>query len=142
MSDMYKDIKEFHKRFQLDPSNPEPHLLDSELLRFRADFMLEEFQEFLNACRENNLHDAFDALIDLSYVTLGTAYLMSLPFDQGWDEVHRANMAKTRAIDLLNMPNLPDAIRQSLEKRNSKYDVVKPPGWVKPDLTKFITKVL
>ena len=41
--------------------------------------------------------DHYDALIDLTYVAMGTAYMMGLPWQDLWDEVQRANMSKVRA---------------------------------------------
>jgi len=41
--------------------------------------------------------DAFDSLVDLCYVALGTAYLHRFPFNEGWDRVQAANMQKIRA---------------------------------------------
>ena len=125
---MLKDIKDFHKKFELHPLD-EPGFLSKDLTTFRIRFMQEELAEFIDAYRENNLHDAFDALIDLTYVVLGTAYLMGLPFEDGWNEVHKANMAKIRTDD------------PSKSKRNSSVDVIKPEGWVVPDLSKFLGDV-
>lgn len=122
---MLKDIEDFHKKFELHPLT-KPGFLSKDLTNFRIKFMEEELLEFIKAYRENNLHDAFDALIDLTYVVLGTAYLMGLPFENAWDEVHKANMQKIRAENSLQ------------SKRSNVHDVIKPAGWVKPDLNKFL----
>lgn len=49
------------------------------------------------------------------------------PMDAAWDEVQRANMAKERAK--------PDA---SNSKHKSGQDIVKPEGWVAPDIDKVV----
>jgi len=46
-----------------------------------------------------------------------------LNFLEAWNRVHYCNMQKVRAL------------RAEDSTRGSIYDVVKPPGWVKPDLT-------
>ena len=120
--DYFQDIIDFHQKFQVSPS-PMPSLLPVELEMFRYNFMIEELTEYRKAYKDGNLHDAFDALIDLVYVALGTAYLMNLPFDQGWSTVHDANMKKERTYDATK------------SKRNSAFDVIKPPAWKAPDHT-------
>uniref|UniRef100_A0AAU8GH05 Nucleotide pyrophosphohydrolase n=2 Tax=unclassified Rosemountvirus TaxID=2738372 RepID=A0AAU8GH05_9CAUD len=49
------------------------------------------------------------------------------PFDEAWDEVQKANMAKERAK--------PDA---SDSKHKSGQDIVKPEGWTAPDIHKVV----
>jgi predicted HAD superfamily Cof-like phosphohydrolase len=117
---MFTDIIEFHQRFELNAPDV-PQLLDKDTADFRIDFMQEELHEFINAHNAGDLVKAADALADLTYVVLGTAYLMGLPFNDVWDSVHRANMTKVRA--------------QSADesKRGSQLDVVKPEGFVPPD---------
>lgn len=120
-TDMFDDIKRFHQKFNL-PGREIPGFLEPELLDFRKKFLQEELNEFADACELNDLVRAFDALIDLVYVALGTAWLMNMPFDEGWAVVHAANMRKVRA-------NRPED-----SKRGSTYDVVKPAGWIPPEM--------
>lgn len=119
------DIKEFHEKFGLQPAQ-EPSLLPPELRDFRIKFMQEELDEFVTAHRNNDLAGCLDALVDLTYVALGTAYLMNVPFDKAWQVVHQANMMKVRAE------------RAQHSKRGTAFDVVKPPGWVAPDINQVI----
>lgn len=118
---MLTDIHEFHSKFGL-PASPKPQQLSHAEAEFRYDFMKEELEEFRIAFSMGDLHDQFDALIDLAYVTLGTAYSMGLPFQKGWDIVHAANMTKVRGPS----------------KRSGEFDVIKPPGFVKPDLNHLL----
>ena len=119
---MYQDIKKFHEKFGLTYEGP-PRLLDHDMAQFRIKFLREELEEYIKADMEEDLEGQFDALIDLVYVALGTAYLQGLPFKAGWDEVQGCNMAKVKAG-----PNGEGS------KRGSPHDVVKPEGWVGPDL--------
>ena len=120
MSDMWVDINEFHTKFLL-PQQEVPSLLEKELLEFRTKFLYEELAEFEDACERKDLMKAFDALLDLVYVAMGTAYMMNVPWDRGWEHVQNANMAKIRAK------------KEGESKRGSIYDVVKPEGWISPD---------
>jgi predicted HAD superfamily Cof-like phosphohydrolase len=115
-----KDIQAFHERFKLYGPN-RPMLLTDDLYRFRVKFMQEEINEFQLAHERNDLPKSADALIDLVYVAMGTAYLMGIPWRQIWNIVHFANMQKIRA----------DETNRS--KRSQAFDVVKPEGWVSPD---------
>lgn len=118
-------IKDFHTKFQLAYDGP-ARQLPKDLQKFRTDFMVEELIEYQEAVKFGDLEKQFDALIDLVYVAVGTAYLQGFPFNKGFDLVQIANMAKVRAL------------RESDSVRGSIYDVVKPAGWVAPDLKPLI----
>lgn len=126
MSD-HQDVKDFHLHFKL-PVGFRPELLRPDIADFRLRFLQEEINEFATACRDADLAGAADALIDLAYVVHGTAVMMGLPWDRLWDEVHRANMRKVNVISAAD------------SKRNSAFDVKKPPGWVGPDIAGVLTK--
>jgi predicted HAD superfamily Cof-like phosphohydrolase len=143
MFDPCKDIAEFHEKFQLGYSGP-PRALPDDLGLFRLGFKREELEEYsasrrelsdeLTAAAEHRDHakitslleDQLDALVDLVYVALGTAYLHGFDFTAAWERVHRANMAKVRAT------------HASQSKRGSTHDVVKPAGWVAPSHTDLV----
>lgn len=120
MKTLEQDIGDFHEKFELAYKDG-ARQLPAELQDFRSKFMQEELDEYNEAVKEGDLVKQFDALIDLVYVAIGTAYLQGLPFQLGWTAVHAANMLKVRAL------------RESDSKRGSTYDVVKPEGWQKPD---------
>ena len=80
--------------------------------------MLEELEEFVKGCEEQDLSQQADALVDLVYVALGTAIQMGLTYAWPtlWADVQRANMDKVRGVG----------------KRGNLVDVIKPNGWVGP----------
>lgn len=41
-----------------------------------------------------NLRDAYDATLDIQYVTVGNGIAMGLDLQPGWEEVQRSNMSK------------------------------------------------
>ena len=122
MTDLFKDIEEFHVKFGLNKPQ-QPTQLDPHTHDFRVDFMLEELHEYRLAHGQGNVVDQLDALVDLAYVVLGTAFMHGFDFNEAWRRVHAANMQKVRATS-------PD-----VSKRNSSLDVVKPEGWTPPDLS-------
>jgi len=121
MADMFDDIKKFHEKFKLE-YNGEPRYLSIDLAKFRYTFMSEELEEYRIARRNSDLSGQLDALVDLVYVALGTAYMHGFDFDEAWRRVHEANMKKIKAPS------------KDASKRGSEYDVVKPVGWVPPYL--------
>ena len=125
MTDLFKDVSEFHVKFEV-PANDKPDFLQMELSALKCIHLKEELTEFYTSLECEDLEQAFDALIDLVYVALGTAHLMGLPFNEGWKRVHEANMKKIRATCA------------SQSKRNSSFDIVKPEGWVPPVLSDLI----
>lgn len=88
MTDLMKDIAEFHEKFSLTYDDF-PRQLPHELREFRVKFMQEELDEYRGdavACAAHLLTDPadtanvthllekqLDALVDLVYVALGTA---------------------------------------------------------------------
>lgn len=62
----------------------------------RMHLIIEEATEFCRACQAGDEVMAFDALIDLLYVTLGTAVQFQWPLQEGFDEVHASNMTKQK----------------------------------------------
>lgn len=127
--DMVADIEAFHKKFGLEHEG-KPRALPPALARFREKFMREELTEYETASEgiersfdgpvAEQLEDQLDALVDLVYVAIGTAYLHGFNFNEAWRRVHAANMKKVRAT----------SAEQS--KRGSASDVIKQPGWTPP----------
>lgn len=125
----FSDVAAFHAKFKL-PGSTTPSLLPPDLQRFREDFMQEELDEFRQACVKQDLALAADALIDLVYVAMGTAYLMGLPWQALWNEVQAANMRKVRQPRPGADPT----------QRGGVYDVVKPEGWEPPHVQQVLAE--
>ena len=125
----FDDVGQFNGKFGLPHVlDGAPQLLDDDVRDFRVAFLLEEVTEYIEACKEQNLEKAADALVDLVYVALGTAHMMRVPFDECWREVQRANMAKERARDA----------GDERSSRKHALDVVKPAGWKPPNLAAIL----
>lgn len=123
----YQKVKDFHLRFGVpcDEDADAPFLPAPDVLEYRRGFLQEELDEFTEACQGQNLELALDALLDLVYVAYGTALLMGVSpeaWQELFDDVQRANMAKERATSA-NDPR---------SKRSHSLDVVKPTGWIGP----------
>lgn len=116
------DIIDFRIKYGL-PIPSETGRMDMDGLLYRLGHIDEEVRELNNAVEDEDIVEMADALVDIVYVTIGTAMALGINFQACWDEVHRANMEKQRAK--------PDG---SDSKRGSGLDIVKPPGWEAPDL--------
>jgi len=122
-----RDIDAFHEKFGLEAPN-RPRMLDWDTTNFRHGFMQEELDEYMLACKDQRMDDAYDALVDLMYVVLGTMWMHGFPLDAGWEEVHACNMTKQRASSA------------SESKRGSHLDVIKPPGFKPADMARILVR--
>lgn len=128
-NNLMSKIAEFHEHFGIEPEGKNV-VLSKELLNFRIKFLEEELNELKRAQQQlENGFSAFDckvqmvdALVDLVYVALGTAYLMGVDFNAAFHAVHNANMKKVNAKTAAD------------SKRGYAGDIVKPPGWVGPEI--------
>jgi predicted HAD superfamily Cof-like phosphohydrolase len=84
----------------------------------------EEFNE-LSAAQDNV--EALDALIDILVVTIGAIHSMGADAEGAWKEVMKTNFAKV------------DKDTGKVRKREDGK-VLKPVGWVPPNLKPFISK--
>ena len=148
IADIIGDVQRFHEKFGLKYDG-KPRALTGELRHFRVGFIEEEYTEYRDSSDQldeflddlnhglepddayttEQLELQLDALLDLAYVTIGAA-LLQFPehvVREGWDRVQRANMSKERAA--------PDG---SNSKRNTGFDVIKPPGWMPPSHTDLV----
>lgn len=125
MTDILKDIDNFHKKYGFEKNEKIDIPSNSELINFRTAFLMEELAEYTNAITKKDAAGALDALVDIVYIALGTAWLFNLPFEKAWNEVQKANMSKIRAKDKTG-------------KRGTKFDVVKPKDWKVPNIEKII----
>ena len=139
---LFRDIGRFHQKFGLEPTKDPGHRLPDDVLKFRVKFLYEELSEYAIAVggeidpdgellleRDNfDAEQAFDALIDLVYVALGTAFMHRFDFNAGWERVQAANMAKERAT----------GADDPRSKRGHAADIVKPAGWRPPVLVDLL----
>jgi predicted HAD superfamily Cof-like phosphohydrolase len=113
--DEMEDLRAFYEKFQ-QPMGTIPAILSKRREMERFDFMNEELLEFAAAARSGDIAGMADALIDLVYVAKGTAIEMGLPWEELWQDVQRANMAKVIGAT----------------HRGHSFDVKKPEGWIGP----------
>ena len=134
----FDSVGDFHQKFNLDNATfikPGPREVPRALIDFRLRFLIEELKETAKGLgvdlevtmerrepTEIDIVSVADGLVDLNYVSCGTAHVLGLPWPQLFAEVQRANMTKERAV------------RAEQSARGSTFDVIKPPGWTPPDI--------
>lgn len=122
---LVRDVRTFNERFGL-PRPAKSTDLDDKLSDFRYNFMVEELEEYNLANCADDRESQLDALVDLVYVAIGTAVMAGWDFEEAWRRVHAANMKKVPAKSA------------DESKRGHALDVVKPVGWVAPDLSDLV----
>jgi predicted HAD superfamily Cof-like phosphohydrolase len=114
---LFDDVAEFQVKILGIAAIMEPKFLESNDFEDAIYCLNEEIDELQDAQEIRDIVGVADALADLIYFALGTAYKMGLPFNEIWDAVHRTNMSKVRGIT----------------KRGHTCDARKPDGWVGPE---------
>ena len=85
----------------------------------------EEYIELYDAIDDNDPVEVLDALLDMIVVIIGAIHSLPADADGGWNEVIGTNLAKI------------DPTTGKVRKREDGK-VLKPEGWVAPDLSKYI----
>ena len=117
-----QDIREMQEKFGIqewmeDPTNRENLF---EFLRFRMDFLKEEWLETNHAFASADAEELIDGHIDICVIAIGTLLAFDVDVEKAWDAVHKANMAKEVGVkkERPNPLGLPD--------------LSKPEGWEPP----------
>ena len=69
------EVEEFNKTFN-KPNYYEPTIPSEKEWRFVYDFILEELQEYKEACERGDIVEILDALCDITYVSLGNGTML------------------------------------------------------------------
>lgn len=99
---------------------------DERTVGIYENLVAEEYLEFLNSPDETN---KLQESMDLIWVVIGYCVARGWDVEGAWRELTRANMAKLQV----------DPETGQL-KRREDGKILKPDGWVKPDMSPFINK--
>lgn len=129
MLDSGKDIKlemvrEFNKTYDIIIGK-KPNVLSVEESELKYKLMLEELEEYAAACKEENLVEISDAVVDMMYILYGIilSHGLSDVFFDMFDEVHKSNMSKLENGKVL---------------RRSDGKIMKGTEYFKPNLKQFL----
>ena len=91
------EVEEFNDLMS-KPNNYTPIIPEKKEWQFVYDFVLEELEEYKQACEQGNIVEVLDALCDIAYVSLGNGTMLHGLKDKIWpayQEVQASNMSKT-----------------------------------------------
>jgi hypothetical protein len=91
------EVEEFNSLMN-KPNTYEPNIPENKgEWQFVYDFILEELEEYKQACEEGNIVEVLDALCDITYVSLGNGAMLHGLKDKVWPaymEVQASNLSK------------------------------------------------
>jgi hypothetical protein len=90
------EVEEFNATMG-KPNNYEPVIPEEKEWMFVYNFILEELEEYKEACETGNIVEVLDALCDIAYVSIGNGAMLHGLKDKLWDayqEVQASNMSK------------------------------------------------
>lgn len=90
------EVETFNKTFG-KPNNYNPVIPPEAEWKFVYNFILEELEEYREACERGDIVEVLDALCDITYVSLGNGVMLHGLKDKIWDaygEVQSSNMSK------------------------------------------------
>ena len=122
MTNPFRDQEKFMKACDqsVDSHNREQYEMYLKLIT-------EEYKELQDAIIAGDVQEQLDAMLDIIVVTIGAIHSAGMDGEGGWKEVMKTNFAKI------------DKETGKVRKREDGK-VLKPVGWVAPDLKPFITK--
>jgi len=90
-----KSVAEFHTVFKIGNAD-QIKLIDENDYLLRFNLIKEENEEYLEACKNNDIIEIADALGDQLYILFGTILKHGLEhkIEEVYDEIHRSNMSK------------------------------------------------
>ncbi len=147
------EVEEFNETFG-KPNNYEPTIPAKKDWQFVYDFILEELEEYREACENGDIVEVLDALCDIAYVSLGNGTMLHGLKDKIWpayQEVQASNMSKAceteeEAIQSVRQRSEEQGEACHFEKitegryivyRSRDRKVMKSINYFRPDLTKF-----
>jgi len=138
------------------PNTYTPNIPSEKEWKFVYEFILEELEEYKQACEEGNIVEVLDALCDITYVATGNGVLLHGLKDKFMDayaEVQASNMSKAckteeEAIETAKREAERIGEETHYEKQGDYYivyrtrdrKVLKSINYFKPDLKKFFNQ--
>ena len=149
------EVEIFNQTFG-KPNNYEPTIPEKKEWQFVYDFVLEELEEYRQACENGDIVEILDAICDLAYVAVGNSTMLHGLKDKVWpayQEVQASNMSKTCATEAEALETIAKRSKElsvacHFEKvgdrfvvyRSSDRKVMKAINYFRPDLKQFFTQ--
>jgi predicted HAD superfamily Cof-like phosphohydrolase len=146
------EVEEFNSTMG-KPNTYEPNIPSEKEWMFVYNFILEELEEYKEACQEGNIVEVLDALCDITYVATGNGVMLhglKDKFIDAYAEVQASNMSKAckteqEAKETVKVREVEQGELCHYEKvgdywivyRSRDRKVMKSINYFKPDLKKF-----
>jgi len=149
------EVEEFNALMN-KPNNYEPTIPEKEEWEFVYNFVLEELEEYREACERGDIVEVLDALCDITYVSLGNGAMLHGLKDKIWpayQEVQASNLSKAcsseeEAIETTKVRSEEQGEPCHYEKVGDRYivyrsrdrKVMKNINYFRPNLKQFFTE--
>ena len=150
-----REVEQFNKLMN-KPNNYEPTIPEKKEWEFVYNFVLEELEEYREACERGDIVEVLDALCDITYVSLGNGAMLHGLKDKVWpayQEVQASNLSKACSTEAEAKETVELRAREQgeachYEKCGDKYivyrsrdkKVMKNVNYFRPDLKQFFTE--
>jgi len=149
------EVEEFNATMG-KPNNYEPTIPPKDEWMFVYNFILEELEEYKEACETGNIVEVLDALCDITYVSLGNGAMLHGLKDQilpAYAEVQASNMSKVCKTE--EEANFTTRVREQEQGERCHYEkqgdyyivyrsrdkkVMKSINYFRPNLKQFLDK--
>jgi predicted HAD superfamily Cof-like phosphohydrolase len=137
-------------------NNYEPTIPEKKEWEFVYNFVLEELEEYREACERGDIVEVLDALCDITYVSLGNGAMLHGLKDKIWpayQEVQASNLSKACSTEEEAQKTVEQRSKEQgtachYEKvgdkyivyRSSDFKVMKNVNYFRPDLKQFFIK--
>ena len=148
------EVEEFNHTMG-KPNNYKPTIPNKKEWQFVYDFVLEELEEYREACERGDIVEILDALCDITYVSLGNGVMLHGLKDKIWpayQEVQASNMSKScetkeeteetvkvRSEEKNHPCHYEQVGDRYVVYRSRDHKVMKSINYFKPDLKQFFT---
>ncbi len=149
------EVEEFNDLMN-KPNNYEPTIPEKKEWEFVYDFVLEELEEYREACERGDIVEILDALCDITYVSLGNGAMLHGLKDKvrpAYQEVQASNLSKAcsteaEAKETVKVRSNEQGEACHYEKCGDKYivyrsrdkTVMKNINYFRPNLKQFFTE--
>ena len=149
------EVETFNATFG-KPNNYEPTIPEEKEWKFVYDFILEELEEYREACERGDIVEVLDALCDIAYVSIGNGTMLHGLKDKIWPaymEVQASNLSKACKTEEEAILTVSERSKEQGEAcyfekvaegryivyRSRDKKVMKSINYFRPDLTQFFT---
>ena len=149
------EVEQFNATFG-KPNNYEPTIPEEKEWQFVYDFVLEELEEYRQACQNGEIVEILDALCDITYVSLGNGVMLHGLKDKIWpayQEVQASNLSKSCSTEEEAMETVTLRSKEQAESchyeqvedrfvvyRSRDRKVMKSINYFRPNLRQFFTE--